>query len=85
MNFNESQLGTHEYVIREVQNKNSTSTMDGRSYGYVYAKDINVTVTVSEGEAGANGRNGTLTVKALYDGKESCTLENKYTAKAIQP
>ena len=81
LNFNESQLGTHEYVIREVQNKNSTSTMDGRSYGYVYAKDINVTVTVSEGEAGANGRNGTLTVKAFYDGKESCTLENKYTAK----
>ena len=81
LNFNESQLGTHEYVIREVQNKNSTSTMDGRSYGYVYAKDVNVTVTVSEGTKGANGRDGNLTVTALYDGKESCTLENKYTAK----
>ena len=55
--------------------------MDGRSYGYVYAKDINVTVTVSEGEAGANGRNGTLTVKAFYDGKESMYAGNKYTAK----
>lgn len=81
LTFKENQLGAHKYVIKEVRRANDTSTIDDTNFGYAYADPVNVVVTVSEGAAGANGRNGNLTVTATYDGEEKCTLENKYTAK----